>query len=192
MAERVGVRIMGMKLTVRRGNSFAREKSMHGSWHPAVSIAIMKKTLLTCLVISLCLAPSQAEDSLNEQLRRAAEKLKNEFSKVKEQTEVTGREWYKKAKEHLTTSREEYLKKAGDALTRWKADIDVLKDQVGREYFKTRVEALEEHHAFAVKEIGTLTAITEEAQFRARQKSFDKTLWTLEAAIEQAQEEAGL
>ncbi len=138
----------------------------------------MKKTLLTCLVISLCLASTQAEDSLNEQLRRAAEKLKNEFSKVKEQTEVT--------------SREEYLKKAGDALTRWKADIDVLKDQVGREYFKTRVKALEEHHAFAMKEIEMLTAITEEAQFRARQKSFDKTLWTLEAAIEQAQEEAGL
>ena len=37
-----------------------------------------------------------------------------------------------------------------------------------------------------------LTAITDEAQFRARQKSFDRTLWTLEAAVEQAQEEAGL
>lgn len=153
---------------------------------------IMKKTLLACLFVSLCLASVQAEDSLNEQLRRAAEKLKNEFSKVKEQSEVKGREWYKKAKEHLTTSREEYLKKAGDALTRWKADIDVLKDQVGREYFKTRVKALEEHHAFAMKELETLNAIAEEAQFRARQKSFDKTLWTLEAAIEQAQEEAGL
>ncbi|MFN0078544.1 MAG: hypothetical protein ACKVY0_18960 [Prosthecobacter sp.] len=152
----------------------------------------MKKTTLACLILSLPLSSLHAEDSLNDQLRRAAEKLKNEFSKVKEQTEVKGREWYKKAKEHLTTSREEYLKKAGDALTRWKADIDVLKDQVGREYFKTRIKALEEHHAFAIKEMETLNAVTEEAQFRARQKSFDKTLWTLEAAIEQAQEEAGL
>jgi hypothetical protein len=153
---------------------------------------IMKKTILACLAFSLCVHSLRAEDSLNDQLRRAAEKLKNEFSKVKEQSEVKGREWYKKAKDHLTTSREEYLKQAGTALTRWRADIDVLKDQGGRDYFKTRVTALEQHHAFAVTELETLTAINDEAQFRARQKSFDKTLWTLEAAVEQAQEEAGL
>lgn len=164
---------------------------MHGPPHPAVSLAIMKKTFLACLAAFICLSPSYAQD-LNEQLRRAAEKLKNEFSKVKEQTEVKGREWFKKAKEHLTTSRDEYLKKADDALTRWQADIEVLKEQGGRDYFKTRVKALEEHHAYALKERETLGGITEEAQFRARQKSFDKTLWTLEAAVEQAQEEAGL
>ncbi|WP_395749334.1 hypothetical protein [Prosthecobacter sp.] len=151
----------------------------------------MKKAILTCLALSLCLHSLRADDSL-EQLRRAAEKLKNEFAKVKEQGEVKGREWYKKAKDRLTVSREEYLKQSGAALTRWKADIDVLKEQMGREYFKTRVTALEQHHAFAVKEMETLSTITDEAQFRARQKSFDKTLWTLEAAIEQAQEEAGL
>ncbi|MDI1311066.1 hypothetical protein [Prosthecobacter sp.] len=152
----------------------------------------MKKTLLTCLALSLCLHSLRAEDSLNDQLRRAAEKLKNEFSKVKEQSEVKGREWYKKAKDNVTTSREEYLQQAGAALTGWKADIDVLKDQGGRDYFKTRIVALDQHHAFAVKELETLTLINDEAQFRARQKSFDKTLWTLEAAVEQAQEEAGL
>ncbi|MFO1483309.1 MAG: hypothetical protein U1F71_08055 [Verrucomicrobiaceae bacterium] len=151
----------------------------------------MKKPFILPLLACLCLSSLQADD-LNEQLRRAAEKLKNEIAKVKDQAEVKGREWYKQAKEHLTTSREEYLKKAGDALTRWKADIDVLKEQGGRDYFKTRVLALEQHHAYAVKEMETLNAITDEAQFRARQKSFDKTLWTLEAAVEQAQEEAGL
>lgn len=153
---------------------------------------IMKKNLLAFFVFSFCVLPLRSEDSLNDQLRRAAEKLRNEISKVKEQGEVKGREWFKKAKDHLSTSREEYLKNAGDALARWKADIDVLKDQGGRDYFKTRVSALEQHHAFATKELETLTGITEEAQFRARQKSFDKTLWTLEAAVEQAQEEAGL
>jgi hypothetical protein len=151
----------------------------------------MKKPLLTLLAATLCVSGLQADD-LNDQLRRAAERLKNEFSKVKDQAEVKGREWYKKAKEHLTTSRDEYLKKAADALSRWKADIDVLKEQGGRDYFKTRVKALEEHHAFALKEMETLGGITEEAPFRARQKSFDKTLWTLEAAVEQAQEESGL
>ncbi len=164
---------------------------MVGGIQPYPSMT-MKKAILTCLALSLCIHSLRAEDSLNDQLRRAAEKLKNEFSKVKEQGEVKGREWYKKAKEHLTTSREEYLKQAGVALTRWKADIDVLKDQGGRDYFKTRVTALDQHHAFAVKELETLTAITDDAQFRARQKSFDKTLWTLEAAVEQAQDEAGL
>lgn len=151
----------------------------------------MKTPILICLALSLCLNSLRADDTL-DQLRRAAEKLKNEFSKVKEQSEVKGREWYKKAKEHLTTSREEYLKQSSTALIRWKADIDVLKEQVGREYFKTRVLALDQHHAFALKELETLSTVTDETQFRARQKSFDKTLWTLEAAVEQAQEEAGL
>jgi hypothetical protein len=164
---------------------------MVGGIQPYPSKA-MKNPLLVSLALSLCLHSLRAEDSLNDQLRRAAEKLQREFSKVKEQGEVKGREWYKKAKEHVTTSREDYLKQSGVALTRWKADIDVLRKQVGREYFKTRVLALEQHHAFAVKELETLTAVTDEAQFRARQKSFDKTLWTLEAAVEQAQEEAGL
>ena len=77
---------------------------------------IMKKAILTCLALSLCLHSLRAEDSLNDQLRRAAEKLKNEFSKVKEQSEVKGREWYKKAKDHVTTSRAEYLQQAGTAL----------------------------------------------------------------------------
>ena len=152
----------------------------------------MKKAILACLALSLCLHTLRAGDSLDEQLRRAAERLKNEFSKVKEQNTGKGREWYKKSQEHLTAGREDYLKQAGIALNRWKADIDVLKDEIGREYFKTRVTALEQHQAFAVKELETLAAITDEAQFRARQKSFDKTLWTLEAAVEQAQEEAGL
>lgn len=151
----------------------------------------MKKHALLCLALSLCLVPLHAED-LGEQLRRAAEKLKQELTKAKDQAGVKGRGWYQQAKDHLSTSREEYLKKAGDALTRWKADIDVLKEQGGRDYFKTRVMALEQHHAYAMKEMETLTALSEEAPFRARQKSFDRTLWTLEAAVEQAQEEAGI
>jgi len=153
---------------------------------------IMKNAILICLALSLGAHTLRAEDSLNDQLRRAAERLKNEFAKVKEQNTVKGGEWHKKSQEHLAASREDFLKQAGAALTRWKADIDVLKDQGGRDYFKTRVSALEQHYAFAVKEQETLTAITDDAQFRARQKSFDKTLWTLEAAVAQAQEEAGL
>lgn len=157
----------------------------------------MKKTLLICLAAALSLSPVPAED-LEQQLRRAAEKLKNEISKVREQAGVKeqggtkGREWSGRAGENPDMGREEYLKKSGDALSRWQADIAVLKEQGGRDYFKTRVKALEEHHAWAVKERETLDGITDEAQFRARQKSFGKTLWTLEAAVEQAQEEAGL
>jgi hypothetical protein len=153
---------------------------------------IMKKPLIASLVLILSTPAIMADDSLNEQLRRAAEKLKNEISKVKEKTEVKGREWYNKAREHLSTSREEYLKKAGGALASWKADIQVLREQGGRDYFKTRVKALEEHHEFATQELAVLSGAEDEATFRARQKVFDKTLWTLEAAVEQAQEEAGL
>ena len=61
----------------------------------------MKTVLLSALALCLSLASTQAEDSFTDQLRKAAEKLKNEVSKVKDQTEVKGREWYKKAKERL-------------------------------------------------------------------------------------------
>lgn len=150
------------------------------------------KKILFLLFVGLGLSSADAEDSLQEQLRKAAEMLKGEVAKVTKKSEIKGREWYHAARERLTTSREEYLKKAETALAGWNADIEVLKEQGGRDYFKTRVKALEEHHDYAVKEIETLSAITEETAFRARQKSADKTLWTLEAAVEQALEEARL
>jgi hypothetical protein len=163
------------------------------AWFGASSLILdaMKK-ILCLLFVGLGFSSAFAEDSLKEQLRKAAEMLKGEVAKVTEKTEIKGREWYNAARERLTTSREEYLQKAGTALAGWKADIEVLKEQGGRDYFKTRVKALEEHHDYAAKEIETLSAITEETAFRARQKSADKTMWTLEAAVEQALEEAGL
>ena len=94
---------------------------------------IMKNAILTCLALSLCFHSLHAEDSLNDQLRRAAEKLKNEFSKVKEQGEIKGREWFKKAREHVTTSRTEYLQQAGAALTLWtlEAAVEQAQEEAG-------------------------------------------------------------
>ncbi|MDB6139119.1 MAG: hypothetical protein JWO94_2191, partial [Verrucomicrobiaceae bacterium] len=81
-------------------------------------------------------------------------------------------------------------------LARYTAEIAVLKEQSTgpgqRDYFKLRVQALEQHAAFATAELDRLRLSESEEVFRARQTSFDRTLWTLEAALGQAQEEAGM
>ena len=88
------------------------------------------------------------------------------------------------------------MKRAEKELAESEAQIAVLKEMSNapgqRDYFKTRVTALEQHAAFAKTEYASLQGADSEPVFRARQSIFNKTVWTLEAAIEQAQEEAGL
>ena len=100
------------------------------------------------------------------------------------------------AKENLRLTRPEYIKRADKKLGQLDADVQVLHEMLNapgqRDYFKTRVTALDQHVAYAKTEYKTLVESDSEAMFRARQAGFNKTLWTLEAAVEQAQEEAGL
>jgi hypothetical protein len=151
-------------------------------------------TLITALLMS-CLV--QAEDNnLADQLRKALEKAKDKLGEAAEKAGQKGREWYHQAKDILRLSRPEYTKRAEKKIEEFDAQVAVLKELSSapgqREYFKTRVVSLQQHLAFAKSEFQTLTLSDTEAMFRARQSTFNKTLWTLEAAIEQAQEEAGL
>jgi hypothetical protein len=156
----------------------------------------MKTRLLTLLTVLAVGSAAYAEDNLADQLKRALEKAKVKVGDMAVKAEQKGREWYHQAKENLRLSRPEYSKRAEKKLEQLEADILVLKEMLNapgqREYFKTRVTALEQHAAFAKTEYTTLQESNSEAIFRARQSGFNKTVWTLEAAVEQAQEEAGL
>ena len=155
----------------------------------------MKTPLLTLLAVLLVGSFVQAED-LGDQLKRALEKAKVKVGDMAVKAEQKGREWYYAAKENLRLTRPEYTKRASKKLEQLDADVQVLHEMLNapgqRDYFKTRVAALDQHVEYAKAEFKNLDASDSEAIFRARQSGFNKTLWTLEAAVEQAQEEAGL
>jgi len=160
--------------------------------------ASLMKTFLFSLIAVLALSSSlHAEDgNLADQLRRALDKAKVKLGDVAEKAGEKGRQWYHQAKENLKLSRPEYSKRAEKKLADIDAQVAVLKEIASgagqRDYFKTRVTAIDQHMAYAKNEFITLQAADTEPMFRARQSIFNKTLWTLEAAVEQAQEEAGL
>lgn len=155
----------------------------------------MKTRLLTLLAVLAVGSVVQADD-LSDQLKRALEKAKVKVGDLAVKAEQKGREWYYQAKENLRLSRPEYTKRAQKKLEQLDANVLVLHEMLNspgqRDYFKTRVTALDQHVAYAKTEYLNLEAAETEAVFRARQSGFNKTLWTLEAAVEQAQEEAGL
>jgi hypothetical protein len=156
----------------------------------------MKTSLLVLFAALIAGSLVHAEDKLADQLRRAFDKAKVEAKDLAEKANQKGREWYHAAKENLRLSRPEYTKRAEKELGQLEADVLVLREMANapgqRDYFKTRVAALDQHVLYAKNEMKTLQESDSDAVFRARQSVFNKTLWTLEAAVEQAQEEAGL
>ncbi|MCB1208854.1 MAG: hypothetical protein KDK97_05985 [Verrucomicrobiales bacterium] len=155
----------------------------------------MKTILLLLTMLSLVPATLRAEESLADKLRRAAEKAAEKAGVALDKVETKGRQWWNDAKESVKMKRPDYEKRAGDALDTYAAEIKVLKESAsgvaGRDYFKTRLLALEQHLAFAQDEFETIRATPSEAEFRARQRKFDRTMWALDGALGQALEEAG-
>ena len=155
------------------------------------------KTIARTLIIALALGTAiHAEDSIGDKVRRALDKTKDKVVEIAGTVQSKSRSWFNEAKENLRLTRSEYTERAAKTLTHFDAEIGVLKELSGgpmqRDYIRTRVLALEQHATFAKNEFESLRASESEDVFRARQRSFDRTLWTLEAAIGTAQEEAGL
>ncbi len=155
----------------------------------------MKTSIIACLALLSVNSLIRADD-ITDQIRRAVNKTRDKVEEITEKVKEDSRSWYRQTKENLRLSRSEYTERADRTLARFRAEVGVLKDLSGgpgqRDYFKTRVQALEQHATFATAELETMRLSESDEVFRARQKSFDRTLWTLEAALGQAQEEAGL
>ena len=153
------------------------------------------RTLAFLTMLAFC-TPLKAEDTIADKVRRALDKTADKVTEIADKVKIESRQWYGAAKENLRLTRSDYTERATKTLTRFNAEITVLKEQSSgpsqRDYFKTRVQALDQHATYAATELERLRASESEEVFRARQASFDRTLWTLEAALGQAQEEAGL
>jgi hypothetical protein len=156
----------------------------------------MKTSMLAFLAVLASSPVIHAEDTIGDHIRRAVDKTRDKVQEITRDVRAETRDWRDATKENLQLDRPEYTERADKALSRYIAEIGVLKDLSGgpgqRDYFKTRVLALDQQAAFATAELNTLRLSESEDVFRARQRSFDRTLSTLEAALGQAQEEAGL
>lgn len=146
------------------------------------------------LAASLLVGSAVRADDLADKLKRALDKATTKVGDLAQSAGRKGREWYGSARENLRLSRPEYTTRAEKKLGQLASDVDALKELATTmpDYFKTRVLSLQQHTAFATAELQTLKASETDAAFRSRRTVFNKTLWTLESAVEQAQEEAGL
>ena len=155
----------------------------------------MKAIARYLFIIVFFIVTSLPASELGDRLRRAFGKAADKVGDVATKVEIKSRSWYSQARERLRVPREDYVKRSDKQLDKMAAQIRALKDLLGpnaREYFKTRVLALQQHLAFADDEFAALQLSPTEEQFRARQKGFDNTVDSLESAIFQAQDEAGL
>lgn len=155
----------------------------------------MKPTVLTFVVAALLLGSTLHANDFTDRLKRAVGKAADKVGDAAHKVGDKSRTWVAQAKENLGLTPEDYIRRADVQLAKMDAQIRALKDVTGataREYFKTRVLALEQHFAFTVDEFTSLQLSTTEEQFRARQKGFDYTVRTLEDALFQARDEAGL
>ena len=144
-------------------------------------------------------APKSDSDKAKELMRKlvdAAEKAsKGGELKVKE-LESKAKDLWTHAKENLRTPKPDYLAKVNSAMLSMQAEVQALAEAdtgiAGRDYFKTRVEALKQQLAFCQHELDKLKDLPTEEAFRVKQKGFDRTLGFLSDNIGLAKDEAGL
>ncbi len=148
--------------------------------------------LFTALAASL---PVRAEGTFMDKVRRVFDSTKETVGSAAQGAGRVSRVWLAKAKENLRLSRPEYTQRADKRIAEAALAIQRVKDGksgvMDRRYFKTRLEALEGHLAYARLEFSYLQASPVEQTFRERQRGFDFTLWSLEEAISLSESEAG-
>lgn len=159
-------------------------------------------TLLSLLLVTCAAAPLRAADEeggrekkTSEKAREVLDKLMDEAKKATNKAKEEGRSLWTHSKDLLRLSREEYTKKAEFAMRTMDAEIRALAEAdapvSGRDYFKTRVESLRQQLEYCRRDLERLKGLDEDG-FRAKQKSFDRTLGWLGEHLANAKEEAGL
>jgi hypothetical protein len=163
----------------------------------------MKSPVYLAILASLTFATAHAEDKPLKLDKNTVDKAKDLLDKVVNEakdaavkTKESGKELWARTKETLSLSREEYLKKASSGLKSMDAEIQVLAESGSalnsRDYFKTRIQSLQQHLDYCRRDFDRLQASESEEAFRVKQKGFDRGLGFLGDHIELAQEEAGL
>jgi hypothetical protein len=138
----------------------------------------------------------KSSDKTSDKAKDLLDKLVNEAKKATDKAKDEGKDLWGKSKDLLKLSREEYTQKVQFTMKTMNAEIQALGETdapvSSRDYFKTRVESLKQHLAYCQRDFDRLKAQADEDAFRAKQKSFDRTLGWLAEHLAATKEEAGL
>lgn len=156
----------------------------------------MKSTALLLSVVLLIGVAAPAQTTFMDKVRRAFDSTKDKLGDAATNAGKASKEWLVKAKENLRLSRPEYTRRAEQRVI--DASVATQKIKTGnsgvvkRKYYVARLDALEQHVAYARLELDFIKAALTEEEFRERQRGFDFTLWSLEEAVALSEAEADL
>jgi polyhydroxyalkanoate synthesis regulator phasin len=161
---------------------------------PFCPIPLLFTLLLACTVLQ-----THAQDEgkkTSDKAKDLLDKLVNEAKKAADKAKDEGKDLWGRSKDLLKLSREDYTQKVEFAMKTMGAEIQALGETdapvSSRDYFKTRVESLKQQLAYCQRDFDRLKSQPDEDAFRAKQRSFDRTLGWLAEHLAATKEEAGL
>jgi hypothetical protein len=158
--------------------------------------SFMKQILLLIAILALPSGSFGEEKTVNHQAAEAADTIKRDSKDAAEATVKAVREAWRSTKAYLSEDPNEYRDGAMKKLAGFTGEIarlnaDSRKESMAdRTYFLTRVKALQEHLEYARAELAKLPVNKEQKDYAFARRHFDRTLETLEDAIDQARSEA--
>lgn len=156
--------------------------------------------LSACLISLPAIGHAQSEKIDTDKAKDALQKLLGEAKDaVEKASKKSGDEkeesFWERSKENLGMERKQYIKKATTALAVMQVEIQGLENTESsvatRVYFKMRVEALKQQHAYCIDDLTKMQAMATEEEFRSRQRFFDRNLTSLSDHLVVTMKEAG-
>jgi hypothetical protein len=153
----------------------------------------MKKTLIFATVLALPALGMADDKSFSERASDAAATVEHGTKQAAETVVNATKNAWNSSKAYVTQDPVEFREGAERRLKELAEDIDQLKGEskgelASREYFGTRVKALQEHLVFARGELRKLPE--DKKEFPDARKRMNNTLDGLEGAVGEAQKEA--
>lgn len=164
---------------------------------------ILTTTICTALLTFVCVAADEnkplterAKDTTNSVIDKTKEVASDTKDAVVDAArnvgEATRTTWIK-TKGYLSEDAVTYREGATQTLNELSGEITQLKAMVPAphpEYFKTRIQALEQHHQQLSMDLAKLTPDDIKTRMSGMRHAFDQSLESLEEAINQAHKEA--
>lgn len=156
----------------------------------------MKHPVVLLCSLALVSASFAEEKPVSERASDAVDSIKRDTKDAANKAVRAAREAWRSTKAYLSQDPSEYRTGAMKKLEGFDGEIQTLTGEaqrepmVGRFYFQTRLKALREHLDYAKAEMAKLPENKDQKDYEAARHHFDRTLQTLEDAIDQAQSEA--
>jgi ElaB/YqjD/DUF883 family membrane-anchored ribosome-binding protein len=176
------------------GSVFAKPSVPHFQGSSMKSLLVLVLALVAVLAMpSVSLAE---ETTLKGRAADAAESIKRGVKDAADATARATREAWKTTKAYLSQDPGEYrngavkkLESLGDEVAALGIDAKKV-SMADRTYFQTRIRALHEHLEYARAELAKLPDNKDQKDYTSARRHFNRTLETLEDAVDQARSEA--